>query len=234
MIRERAAATRRSSPSGTSRGRIPKRSRSARGASELLDGLLGSSILGFHTQFHCNNFLDTVDRQLEARVDRETFAVSYRGQRTLGASAIPSRSSGRPPRRCDAHPVDECRAAWCASVSACRADQAIGIGVDRLDYTKGIEERFRAVERLLELHPEWVGRFTFVQIAAPTREQHRASTSDYADARARARRAHQRSASPTAAHPPIILRVEHHEPRRRCTSTTARPTSASSAACTTA
>ena len=50
---------------------------------QLLDGLLGSSILGFHTQFHCNNFLDTVDRQLEARVDRETFAVSYRGQRTL-------------------------------------------------------------------------------------------------------------------------------------------------------
>ena len=48
---------------------------------ELLDGLLGSSILGFHTQFHCNNFLDTVDRLLEARVDRETFTVSYRGER---------------------------------------------------------------------------------------------------------------------------------------------------------
>ena len=42
----------------------------------------GSSILGFHTQFHCNNFLDTVDRLLEARVDRETFTVSYRGKLT--------------------------------------------------------------------------------------------------------------------------------------------------------
>src|SRR2546422_2813770 len=49
---------------------------------ELLDGLLGSSILGFHTQFHCNNFVDTVDRLLEARVDREMFTVSYRGKLT--------------------------------------------------------------------------------------------------------------------------------------------------------
>ena len=49
---------------------------------ELLDGLLGSSILGFHTQFHCNNFVDTVDRTLEARADRETFTVSYRGEPT--------------------------------------------------------------------------------------------------------------------------------------------------------
>src|SRR2546427_12719890 len=49
---------------------------------ELLDGLLGSSILGFHTQFHCNNFVDTVDRLLEARVDREMFTVSYRSKLT--------------------------------------------------------------------------------------------------------------------------------------------------------
>src|SRR5205809_6198659 len=49
---------------------------------ELLEGLLGSTILGFHTQFHCNNFLDCVDRYLEARVDRETFTVTLRGRET--------------------------------------------------------------------------------------------------------------------------------------------------------
>ena len=52
---------------------------------ELLDGLLGSSILGFHTQFHCNNFLDTVDRLLEARVDRESFTIAFRGAVDGGA-----------------------------------------------------------------------------------------------------------------------------------------------------
>ena len=68
---------------------------SAPGATKLLDGLLGSSILGFHTQFHCNNFVDTVDRLLEARVDRETFTVSYRRQAHRRASATRSPSSGR-------------------------------------------------------------------------------------------------------------------------------------------
>ena len=66
MIRERCR-TPRSSRSGTFRGRTPRRSRICPWREELLDGLLGSSILGFHTQFHCNNFVDTVDRALEAR-----------------------------------------------------------------------------------------------------------------------------------------------------------------------
>ena len=114
---------------------------------ELLDGLLGSSILGFHTQFHCNNFLDTVDRQLEARVDRETFAVSYRGAAharealsDLGRVAA-RRGAMVAPGRDDAARVVRERLGL-------PPDQAIGIGVDRLDYTKGLEERFRAVERL--------------------------------------------------------------------------------------
>ena len=72
----------RSSPSGTSRGPTRRPSASARGARNCCDGLLGSSILGFHTQFHCNNFFDTVDRYLEARVDRETFTISYGGEPT--------------------------------------------------------------------------------------------------------------------------------------------------------
>jgi trehalose 6-phosphate synthase len=90
-------------------------------------------------------------------------------------------------------------------------DHAIGVGIDRLDYTKGIEERFRAVERLLELQPEWVGRFTFVQVAAPTRtsiEQYQ----DYAT-RVRAMAARINARFPRAAAPPILLQVEHQEPQ---------------------
>lgn len=86
----------------------------------------------------------------------------------------------------------------------------LGIGVDRLDYTKGIVERFRAIERLLELNPGWIGRFTFVQIAAPTRtgideyQQHEAQVREMAS-RINARFAEQGAA-------PILLKVEHHEP----------------------
>ena len=153
---------------------------------ELLDGLLGSSILGFHTQFHCNNFLDTVDRLLEARVDRETFTVSFRGESTA-VHRYPISIEWPPAPLATAQPRARCAARASASASGLPPDHAIGVGIDRLDYTKGIIERFNAVARLLELEPRWIGRFTFVQIAAPTRgtiDDYR----DYADARARARR----------------------------------------------
>ncbi len=175
---------------------------------QLLDGLLGSSILGFHTQSHCNNFVDTVDRQLEARVDRETFGVSYRGQRTLVKRypiSVDVQSAGAR----DAPVAADARIRVRARLGL-PPSQAIGVGVDRLDYTKGIEERFRAVERLFELHPEWIGRFTFVQIAAPTRasiEQYQAYDQRV---RALADRINERFARD--GRPAIILLVEHHEP----------------------
>jgi trehalose 6-phosphate synthase len=176
---------------------------------QLLDGLLGSSILGFHTQFHCNNFVDTVDRQLEARVDRETFAVSYRGQRTL-VKRYPISVAWPPAEAREARSVDVSRSSIRERLGL-PADQAIGIGVDRMDYTKGLEERFRAVERLMEQFPEWVGRFTFVQIAAPTRssiEQYHA----YSDrVHALADRINEKFANRRA--PVILLRAEHHDAR---------------------
>lgn len=134
---------------------------------ELVEGLLGSSILGFHTQFHCNNFLEAADRFLEARLDREDFAVIQKDRRTL-VRAYPI-SVEWPNRWADsAPPVADCRAAVFAELHL-PPDGRLGVGVDRLDYTKGIEERFRAVERLLEQAPEWHGRFTFLQIASPSR-----------------------------------------------------------------
>jgi trehalose 6-phosphate synthase len=175
---------------------------------ELLDGLLGSSILGFHTQSHCNNFVDTVDRQLEARVDRESFAVSYRGERTA-VKRYPISVEWPSSATLLARPVEECRTLIRERLRL-PTDHALGIGVDRLDYTKGLEERFRAVERLLELHPEWIGKFTFVQIAAPTRaiiEQYQAYEHRV---RALAKRINERFSR--GGHPAIMLLVQHHEP----------------------
>ena len=173
---------------------------------ELLDGLLGSSILGFHTQFHCNNFLDTVDRQLEARVDRETFGVSYRGERTL-IKRYPISVEWPPAPALAAPSVDACRAIVRAR-HGLPAEHALGVGVERMDYTKGLEERFRAVERLFELRPEWVGRFTFVQIAAPTRNSIEQYQMYEQRVRALVERINARFVNRRA--PAIVLVVAHH------------------------
>jgi len=176
---------------------------------ELLDGLLGSSILGFHTQFHCNNFVDTVDRLLEARVDREMFTVSYRGKLTA-VKRYPISIEWPPSAALIGKPVERCRLD-ARQRHGLPPDQAVGVGVDRLDYTKGIEERLRAVERLLEMAPEWVGKFTFIQIAAPTRnriEQYQAY-----EERVRAIAARINERFPGPGHPPVVLLVEHHQPQ---------------------
>jgi len=178
---------------------------------ELLDGLLGSSILGFHTQFHCNNLVDTVERLIEARVDRELFSVTYKGAVT---------SVKRYPISVE---WPSSVVATSGSVDCCRAEvrrrhglpenQALGIGVDRLDYTKGIEERLRAVERLLETRPEWVGRFTFVQIGAPTRNRIEQYQQYDVRVRALAERLNERFAAPDRP-PPVVLCVKHHQPEQ--------------------
>jgi trehalose 6-phosphate synthase len=174
---------------------------------EVLEGMLGSSILGFHTQFHCNNFFDTVDRFLEARVDRETFSISYGGDTTevrrypISIEWPPSALSIQPP-------VAECRARVRERLGIA-PDVKLGVGVDRLDYTKGILERFMAIERLLELEPHWVGQFSFVQIAAPSRS----SIDEYQNleqkVRALASRINERFGKP--GYSPIILKIEHHD-----------------------
>jgi trehalose 6-phosphate synthase len=175
---------------------------------ELLDGLLGSSILGFHTQFHCNNFLDTVDRLLEARVDRESFTISCRGQSTA-VRHYPISIEWPPAPLADVKSVREARLAVRERLGLPN-NHWLGVGIDRLDYTKGIIERFNAVARLFELEPRWVGRVTFVQIAAPSR----GSIGDYRDyaARVRALADEINARFPLAKHPPIMLLAEHHEP----------------------
>lgn len=134
---------------------------------ELLEGLLGSSIVGFQTHLHCNNFLDSVDRYLETRRDREHNAVVRQGHRTL-VRPYPI-SLEWPVRWVESAPSPEqCRAQVWRDLEL-QPDALLGIGVDRLDYTKGVEERLLAVDKLLEHHPEFRGRFSFAQLAAPSR-----------------------------------------------------------------
>jgi trehalose-6-phosphate synthase len=174
---------------------------------EVLEGLLGSSILGFHTQFHCNNFFDTVDRFLEARVDRETFTISHGGEPTE-VRRYPISIEWPPTALATQPPVQECRRAVRERLGL-TGEVVLGIGIDRLDYTKGILERFMAVERLLELEPRWVGRFSFVQAAAPSRS----SIDEYQnlDARVRALAERINGRFGSGSYQPIVLKIEHHD-----------------------
>ncbi len=133
--------------------------------SELLEGLLGADLIGFHIPLHCNNFLDTVDRALESRTDREHMSVRRHGHTTAVrpypvSVAIDNVTSDRPVwgnTRNDLLKEFGVRA------------QSLILGVDRLDYTKGIVERLMAFERLLEEREWHRGRVAMVQIAAPSR-----------------------------------------------------------------
>ena len=135
---------------------------------ELLDGMLGADLIGFHVQSHCNNFLDCIDRFLEARIDREHFSVSRNNHETrvrpFPISVEFSEDSHESPQS-----IVEERSALLAELGI--EATYLGVGVDRVDYTKGIIERFQAVEAFLERYPRYQEQFTFIQIGAPTRSR---------------------------------------------------------------
>jgi alpha,alpha-trehalose-phosphate synthase [UDP-forming] len=135
---------------------------------ELIDGLLGADLVGFHTQTHCNNFLETVDRALEARTDWDRFAVTRQGHTTR---VRPYPISVAFTESCE--PTDVWHSSGAERAVLCEElgieASLLGVGVDRVDYTKGILERFRAIELFLDLNPAYRRRFAFVQIGAPSR-----------------------------------------------------------------
>jgi trehalose-6-phosphate synthase len=135
---------------------------------ELLHGMLGADLIGFHIQFHCNNFLDTVDRALESRIDWEHFAVERGGQTTLVkpfpiSIAFPSQSNAST----GSNATKPNKESLLKDLGI--KGKYLGVGVDRIDYTKGILERFKAIERFLEKYPAYQGEFTFVELGAPSR-----------------------------------------------------------------
>jgi trehalose-6-phosphate synthase len=135
---------------------------------EILMGMLGADLIGFHIQFFCNNFLDTVDRFLESQIDWDEFSV-HRGEHRALIKPFPisvalSEGVG------DTSPRDKAvlREAILKEIDV--HARYIGVGVDRIDYTKGIPERFRAIERFLEKYPEFIENFTFIELGAPSRD----------------------------------------------------------------
>ncbi len=137
---------------------------------EVLDGLLGADLVGLHVQAHCMNFLETVDRAIECRIEWDRFAVNRSGHFTLvrrfpiSVAFCGADSNPRPPK---SPPIVRAELFKALGIQA----SLMGVGVDRVDYTKGILERFRGIERFLEKYPAYVKRFSFVQIGAPSRDQ---------------------------------------------------------------
>jgi trehalose 6-phosphate synthase len=134
---------------------------------EILDGLLGNDLLGFHVQLHCNNFLETVDRAIESRVDYEQFSVT-RGSHETQVRPFPI-SIDMDGLAQNGHARSDVQAF--RRNLGLKDEWALALGVDRMDYTKGIPERLRAVDRFLERYPVWRKRFVFVQLGAPSRTE---------------------------------------------------------------
>jgi trehalose-6-phosphate synthase len=174
---------------------------------EILQGMLGSTILGFHTRFHCKNFMETVDRFLEARIEGEHSTISFRDKETLVESYPISIDWPDAAQVAAWPPVAECRRRVVERLNL-PADLCLAVGIDRLDYTKGILERLNAVERLLEKAPEWVGRFVFVQVAAPSR----IALEEYRSLQERVQRLTERINTRFArpGYQPVHLLMEHH------------------------
>jgi len=139
--------------------------------SQLLNGLLGSSIVGFQTDSDRQNFAAAVRLTLEARVNDAGTEVLYNG-RTV-ALRVYAASIAWTPELDDAVPVADCRASVCEAL-ALPDDVRIAVGVDRLDYTKGIEEKLLAVEQLLEMYQEYQNR-----LVNQSRVRHRRLLSDH-------------------------------------------------------
>jgi len=136
---------------------------------ELLDGMLGNDLLGFHLQYHCNNFLDTVDRAIEARVDYEHFCV-YRGGRPTYVRPFPiSVDFLQIAEDVSSAIVSQRRELFLKELEIEGNGPKLLVGADRIDYTKGIPERLRAFDLLLTRHPELRTKVMMVQLAAPSR-----------------------------------------------------------------
>ncbi len=169
---------------------------------ELLHGMLGSDVIGFHTQYHCNNFLETCNRYLEARIDWEKFSVTMDQHETL-IRAFPIGIDPSPVRTLNQQEIHQLKARY--GIQA----EIVAVGVDRLDYTKGLVERVEAIERLLEKYPHYRGRLSLVQMGSPSRTHipaYRALSDQLHQA---VERVNTRFGSES--YQPIVFLPEHHE-----------------------
>jgi trehalose 6-phosphate synthase len=134
---------------------------------ELLDGMLGNDLLGFHLQYDCNAFLDTVDRLIEARVDLARSTVTRKGKDTLVRPFPIGIDAAEHEKRAKSGAVEVEMERWRQRLGL--TGEILGIGIERLDYTKGIPERLRALDRFLEKNPTYHKRLVYAQVAVPSR-----------------------------------------------------------------
>ena len=179
---------------------------------QILQGLLGSSIIGFQTPGDCRNFLGTVEHAFEAPIDSGGESVSVRGRRVLVRAYPASVAWTRPaqPPAGAAENSDESVRRELGLPDSVR----IGVGVDRLDYTKGLEEKFLAIERLLESFPEFLDRFVYIQLAEPSRLGIPAYDALRARVRSTAGRINRRFGH--VDYCPIVILEGHHNPEDVC------------------
>ena len=133
---------------------------------ELLDGMLGNDLLGFHLRYHCINFLDTADRNVEALVDVEHFTVRRGGRSTLVRPFPISIDFESHTRKAQSIATEHEIRSWRERLGPV---QYLGVGIDRVDYTKGLPEKLRSIDLLLEDHPEYIGKLVMVQVGVPSR-----------------------------------------------------------------
>lgn len=134
---------------------------------EILEAMLANDLMGFHIRYHCDNFLDTIDREMESKIDRERFSVTRGDHETLirpypisvDFEGIDSLSSSPEQLGVMEHLKEEHDL----------YDKKILLGVDRIDYTKGIPERLMAIDRFLDKYPEFKEKFVFLQVGQMTR-----------------------------------------------------------------
>lgn len=172
---------------------------------EILHGMLGADLIGFHVQFHCNNFLETVDRVLESRIDWENFTVERENHLTQ-VKPFPI-SIASPAPASFAHPLNGGLKKTLLRELGIQGEY-LGVGVDRVDYTKGLRERFLAIERFLEKYPPYQGRFTFVELGAPSRTHIKEYRDLMAQVEAEAERINWRFQ--TKEWKPIVFLKKHH------------------------
>ncbi|MFC4987473.1 alpha,alpha-trehalose-phosphate synthase (UDP-forming) [Saliphagus infecundisoli] len=135
---------------------------------ELLEGLLGNDLLGFHVESYVATFLDCVEEFVPgAAVDRETAIVGHGDGETRVVATpmgVDAESYDERSRAVDRSQWERLKERYDLPTEA-----TVAVGVDRLDYTKGIPERLAAIEELLAEYPRWRGEFTFVQKGTPSR-----------------------------------------------------------------
>ena len=177
-------------------------------ALDLLQGLLGSDIVGLQTDDDCRNFLGCVEALPGADVDLSEGTVEYDG-RVITVRAYPVGVDCAHDALQSAPSAAACRESVCRQLNLPQ-DVRLGVGIDRMDYTKGINDKFLAIERLLETQPELVGRFAFIQVAEPSRDcldAYRAARTQVIETCARVN-----ARFGTEAGLPIRLLEQHHEP----------------------